>query len=378
MADEDRLADAEPLHQRGDRRCLAGRRLVAAAALRPAMAGPVEEQHLGAAFEQGPQRHHLILQIGAGAVDEDDRRQLGIGRRRHVDEMHAACRRHRRSCRPADCGARSARRRPRAAGEGEDQGQQESERGGEEVHAQGVRSGAELVQGRSGFCAASLRIKCLRRPALPTAWRPRSGRCASSDRWRAPAARLRAPICLWPVSFRIWAMPDSAPKWRGSSCQRTVDVGHRLAVVVHHEMHAWRGGSSPRHSRATASSPGRGNRARRRISGSPWPSVDHFIIRSMEALPDSNHCCQMRPAMRSAAFSLRSRFSSANSLSRRASRSWDRRCRAAARSPRPVRWLGAQEPSCRARSTDRAGKRQRDCACSGIYSRDAIVKLNLA
>ena len=69
--------DAEPIHQCGERRCLAGRRLVAGAALGPAMAGPVEEQHLGAAFEQRPRRHHLVVQIGAGAMDEDERRQLG-------------------------------------------------------------------------------------------------------------------------------------------------------------------------------------------------------------------------------------------------------------------------------------------------------------
>ncbi len=42
---------------------------------------------------------------------------------------------------------------------------------------------------------------------------------------------------------------------------------------------------------------------------------DQLIIRSMEALPDLHHSSQMRAAMRSAAFSLRSRLSSANSLS---------------------------------------------------------------
>ena len=58
-------------------------------ASRPAMAGPVEEQHLGAAFEQRPQRQHLVVQIGAGAMDEDHRRQVGIWRRRDVDVVDA-------------------------------------------------------------------------------------------------------------------------------------------------------------------------------------------------------------------------------------------------------------------------------------------------
>ena len=85
MADDDGRADAEPVHQAGDQCGLLALFLMAVAAARPAVAGPVEEEHFGPAFEQRPQRHHLVVQIGACAVDEDDGRKVGAFRRRDVD-----------------------------------------------------------------------------------------------------------------------------------------------------------------------------------------------------------------------------------------------------------------------------------------------------
>ena len=188
MADDDRLLDAERIHQCGERPCLSERRLVLArAALGPAMAGPVEEQQFGAGFEQRPRRHHLVLEIGAGAMDEDDRRQLGRGRRRHMHEVDA---------RPVD-GRECADRRiapldqpdagPRHAGQDKHQGKQEIDGGEGDVHAYCM-----IREREPGSCRGR-RIRCLRRPALPKASRPRSGRCASSDRFPARGDRLSAP-----------------------------------------------------------------------------------------------------------------------------------------------------------------------------------------
>ena len=76
MADDDGRADAEAVHQAGDQRCLLALFVMAAAAAGPAVTGAIEEEHFRPAFEQRPQRHHLVVQIGAGAVDEDDGRKV--------------------------------------------------------------------------------------------------------------------------------------------------------------------------------------------------------------------------------------------------------------------------------------------------------------
>ena len=44
------------------------------------MARPIEEQQFGAAFEQRLQRHHLIIEVGGGAVEEHQGRQRPLGR----------------------------------------------------------------------------------------------------------------------------------------------------------------------------------------------------------------------------------------------------------------------------------------------------------
>ena len=130
------LVDAETVHQPGDGVGLRRRALiVAGAACRPAEARPVEEDHLGAAFEQRPDRQHLIPEVGAGAMDEDDRRQLGILRRRHVDIVDAGA---------VDVGKFAGRRiapldQPRAGagdtGKGKDEREEEGTGGVNEVHA---------------------------------------------------------------------------------------------------------------------------------------------------------------------------------------------------------------------------------------------------
>ena len=136
MADDDCLLDAETVHQRGDGVGLRRRVfIVAGPAPGPARARPVEEQHFGAAFEQRPERQHLVLEIGAGAMDEDDRRQVRIGGRRNMDIVDAGA---------VDVGEFADRRiaaldQPRAdagdADKGKDECEEEGERGVDQVHA---------------------------------------------------------------------------------------------------------------------------------------------------------------------------------------------------------------------------------------------------
>ena len=87
MADDDGLADAEAIHQAGDQSGLLALFLVPMTAARPAVTGPVEEEHFGLAFEQRPQRHHLVVQIGACAVDEDNGRKARAFRSGNVNIM---------------------------------------------------------------------------------------------------------------------------------------------------------------------------------------------------------------------------------------------------------------------------------------------------
>ncbi len=103
--------------------------------------GPVEEQHLGTALKQGSERQHLVPEIGAGAVNEDDRRQVGIGGSRNVDVVDAST---------VDVGEIADRRvaaldQPRTgagdAGKGEHKRHEEGERGIDKVH--GRRYGPE-------------------------------------------------------------------------------------------------------------------------------------------------------------------------------------------------------------------------------------------
>jgi hypothetical protein len=51
------------------------------------VSGPVEKQHLCAAFEQGPERDHLVIQIGARAMDKDERWKVSLGSGGHIDIM---------------------------------------------------------------------------------------------------------------------------------------------------------------------------------------------------------------------------------------------------------------------------------------------------
>ncbi|MHC2794395.1 hypothetical protein ACVINZ_003407 [Mesorhizobium jarvisii] len=135
MADDDRLPDAEAVHQGSEGIGLRRRILIVAGpAPRPAVTRPVEEQHFGAALEQRPKRQHLIPEIGAGAMDEDDRRQLRIGGGWNVDIMDAGA---------ADVGEFAngwiaALDQPRAdaghADQGKDEREKEGERGGDQVH----------------------------------------------------------------------------------------------------------------------------------------------------------------------------------------------------------------------------------------------------
>ncbi len=101
------------------------------------MARPVEEEHLRPPFEQRPQGQHLVLQIGACAVNEDDWRQVGVWRGRHMHIVNA---------RAIDLGEFADRRvapldHPRAhpgqADEDEEQREQEGEGGVDQVHRQG-------------------------------------------------------------------------------------------------------------------------------------------------------------------------------------------------------------------------------------------------
>src|SRR6478736_879353 len=88
VADDDRPFDAALLHQSRDRIGLAGRqRIFAPAALRIAMARPVDEKHFGAVFQRSGKGFVLVPQIAAGAVNEHERRQVGAGRRWQVSRV---------------------------------------------------------------------------------------------------------------------------------------------------------------------------------------------------------------------------------------------------------------------------------------------------
>lgn len=90
MADDDRLFDAALLHQSGDCICLAGGDgVLRTAAFGIAMTGAIDEQHFRPAFECGAEGHDLVEQIAAGAVNEDQSRQIRIFWRRDVDRIHA-------------------------------------------------------------------------------------------------------------------------------------------------------------------------------------------------------------------------------------------------------------------------------------------------
>ena len=132
----------------------------------------------------GRQRHHLVVKIGASAVNEDNGRKRGTFGRRDVDVMQPdavdVSEGTYRRVAPLDqpgVGARHDRQHQK-------QCEQESERGGEKVH-----------DGQRGPVGAGLRcgaVRCLRPRVLRTASPPRSGRCASSDRCRERAAMPRA------------------------------------------------------------------------------------------------------------------------------------------------------------------------------------------
>lgn len=140
MADDDGLGETEAIHQRGDCVSLRRQRFVVAA-FRPAEARPVEKQHLGTAFEQRPERQHLVVEVGAGAMDENDRRQIAAGGSRDMDVVDPGA---------VDLGELThwriaALNHPEAgtgnAGQGKDGRDEEEKRGEDEVHARKYEDG---------------------------------------------------------------------------------------------------------------------------------------------------------------------------------------------------------------------------------------------
>ncbi|EGE55990.1 hypothetical protein RHECNPAF_770024 [Rhizobium etli CNPAF512] len=90
MTDNDRPLDAACLHQPGDRVRLAGRhRIFGAAAFGIAVTGAIDEEHFGPALECGAEGDELVEQIAAGAVNEDESRQIGMFRTLDMDGIHA-------------------------------------------------------------------------------------------------------------------------------------------------------------------------------------------------------------------------------------------------------------------------------------------------
>jgi hypothetical protein len=140
VANDDRVPDAEMVHQCCYGSGLAGRRVVVAgAAARPAMARPVEKQQFAAALQKRPERNHLIPEICAGAMDEDDRREIGVFRRGHMDKVQAGA---------VDLGEAADRRvaaldQPRSdardADKHQEQREQEGDEGVDQIHAGNVR-----------------------------------------------------------------------------------------------------------------------------------------------------------------------------------------------------------------------------------------------
>ncbi len=90
VADDDRPRHASHVHQLCDRIRLAiGAIIRPPAALGVAVARPVDEKHLRAALEGRSKGMHLIEQVAARTVNEDERDQVSLRSRRQVDAVHA-------------------------------------------------------------------------------------------------------------------------------------------------------------------------------------------------------------------------------------------------------------------------------------------------
>jgi hypothetical protein len=133
---------------------------IAVAAPRPAMPGTVEEKQFGAPLEKRPQRHHLVEQIAAGPMQEDDRRQFRRGGGSDMDKVHPRAvhlgEGAGRRAGALDCGNAGAAYPEQDEGEaGKDR-----ERDCEEVHSERFRDkGCSLAPP-----ARNLQVKCPRRP----------------------------------------------------------------------------------------------------------------------------------------------------------------------------------------------------------------------
>ena len=157
MGDDDRLLNAKVLHQGGKRRGLTRLRVVASAALRPAVSRPVDEEKFRVAFEPWTKRQHLVEQIAARAVQEDDGRKVGSAGAGHVHIVDGCA---------ADLGEAADRLvapfdQPRASPgqphQNENQGQKEGYEGVGKVHATEVRRPPDF--GRPVVMPASCRTK---------------------------------------------------------------------------------------------------------------------------------------------------------------------------------------------------------------------------
>ena len=134
VSDNDGVLHAQFVHQRGDGVGLTEGGFVGSTAARPAMARAVEKQHLGTAFEKRTERKHLVLEVAARAVDEDQRRQVAVGRAGDVHIVHPGSGdRHEFTCRGI-----AALDQPRAdaadAGQAEKQGEHKRDECRDEIH----------------------------------------------------------------------------------------------------------------------------------------------------------------------------------------------------------------------------------------------------
>ncbi len=89
MACYDCLVDAALVHQTGDGVGLTiGKAIFRAATLGIAMAGAVDEQQVGTALQRPAKGEELVAQIAAGAMDEQDRRQVRGRSSRQQHRIH--------------------------------------------------------------------------------------------------------------------------------------------------------------------------------------------------------------------------------------------------------------------------------------------------
>ena len=194
MADDDGPFDRKRRQEFGDGiRLAGGKGIFGAATLGIAMAGAVDKDHFRSTFQGRSKSLHLILQIAAGAMDEDQRREIGAHRFRDVERVDAVT---------ADVGKRADIGVIALDGLGLSGGIDKGDRqkNNEEKKCDQHRYCKPWMR-PTQYCRAfypirrrkltGLSIRCGCRLIFPLAYPSAAVRGGWPDRWRESAARLR-------------------------------------------------------------------------------------------------------------------------------------------------------------------------------------------